>query len=464
MDLSALRAALEMPVKALGHTHATMTQEYERLGLTEPPLGPTEKGRSKAQRAEAVWKSLRDGELERLAARLVADGTLTAGQRNTIEDILWSDIPSPSIPKRVRREIAADLDLEALTTVARERFDAMLERLWDLGPPELFGTIFGDSPSFGPPTLRQQINQHVHRNPGDWTGEEFFDKLGAIDAPDRRFNLFLESLVSHHVVPKELVQRATVETINHHLRGERIELRETGIEDGYPVFELMSITDGPRSKPKNIIFASIAKPDLRLANALDNHLELMNEDEVLVYDEPIPRHGLRWSDLQAWWQRNHPDQDDEQAKRELYNRLKRSLPDNSPPQANLFRLYHEIHREAVYNLPALLPEIWLYWDPKTAKQRGPDALLKFRMDFLLLLPDRRIVLEVDGANHYTDSAGRPSPQEYAKNAKADRIMKLSGYDVFRFGGEELCEARRAEVELTTFFRELFAKYEVAPES
>ncbi|WP_026342624.1 hypothetical protein [Nocardia sp. BMG111209] len=464
MDLSALRAALEMPVMALGDTHKTMTQEYQRLGLIEPPLQPMEEGRSKAQRAEAVWKSLGDDELEHLAAQLLADGTLTAAQRNEIEDILWIDVPTVGIPKRVRREIAADLVFEDLTAVARDRFDAMLERLWDLGPAELFGGIFGDSPRFGAPTLRQQILQHVHRNPGDWTGEEFFDKLGAIDAPDRRFNLFLEALVSHHVVPKEPLQRATVEVINRHLRGERLMLREIGSEDGYPVFEVVAMADRPLSKPKNIIFASRAKPDLRLVNALDNHLELMNEDEVLVYDEPIPRHGLRWSDLQSWWQRNHPGQDNDQAKRQLYNRLLRCLPENSPPQENLFKLYYEIHRESAYNLPALLPEIWLYWDPKTAKQRGSDALLKFRMDFLLLLPDHRIVLEVDGANHYADSAGKPDPQEYAKNAKADRIMKLSSYDVFRFGGAELCEFDRAKIELTTFFRELFAKYEISPES
>ncbi|MEV4158078.1 hypothetical protein AB0J48_34145 [Nocardia salmonicida] len=463
MDLIALRSALELPVMALGDTHKTMTQEYERLGLIEPPLLQAEEPRSKARRAEAVWKSLRDDELKRLAEQLVAEGRLTAEQRNTIEDILWSDVPAPHVPKRVRREIAADLDLEELSAVARNRFDAMLERLWDLGPTESFASSFGDGPRFGSLTLREEIRQHVYRNPEDWTGEEVFDKLGAIDASDRRFNLFLEALVSHHVVPKEPMQRATAAVINRHLRGERIELRESGSEDGYPVFEVVGISDGLPSKPKNLIFASSAKPDLRLMSALDNHLELINDDDVLIYDEPIPRHGLRWSDLQAWWQRNHPDQDDKQAKRNLYNRLKRSLPENSPPQQNLFRLYHEIHRESVHNLPALLPEIWLYWDPKTAKQRGSDALLKFRMDFLLLLPDRRIVLEVDGANHYTNSAGEPSPQEYAKNVKADRIMKLSGYDVFRFGGAELCERQRAEVELTAFFRDLFAKYDVSTE-
>jgi hypothetical protein len=31
-------------------------------------------------------------------------------------------------------------------------------------------------------------------------------------------------------------------------------------------------------------------------------------------------------------------------------------------------------------------EIWLDWDHKTARERGRDALLRFRLDFLLLLP------------------------------------------------------------------------------
>ncbi|GII32896.1 hypothetical protein [Planotetraspora mira] len=48
-------------------------------------------------------------------------------------------------------------------------------------------------------------------------------------------------------------------------------------------------------------------------------------------------------------------------------------------------------------LPALLPEVWLHWDPKTVRARGTEALLRFRMDFLLLLSrGQRVVLEVDG--------------------------------------------------------------------
>lgn len=84
-------------------------------------------------------------------------------------------------------------------------------------------------------------------------------------------------------------------------------------------------------------------------------------------------------------------------------------------------------------LPALLPEVWLHWDPKTVRQRGPEALLRFRMDFLLLLPGgQRVVLEVDGRQHYSTN-GRPDSTKYAAGMRGDRDLKLSGYEVFRFG-------------------------------
>jgi len=85
-------------------------------------------------------------------------------------------------------------------------------------------------------------------------------------------------------------------------------------------------------------------------------------------------------------------------------RLRRSLPGNSPGQRNLFELYHQILGPAVYNLPAFLPEVWLQWDHKTVRERGPEALLRSRMDFLLLLPHgQRIVFEVDASQHLDDA-------------------------------------------------------------
>jgi very-short-patch-repair endonuclease len=56
----------------------------------------------------------------------------------------------------------------------------------------------------------------------------------------------------------------------------------------------------------------------------------------------------------------------------------------------------------------------------------------------MLLPNgSRIVLEVDGKHHYAQPGGQADPARYAELAAADRDLKLAGYEVFRFGAEEL---------------------------
>ncbi|MER5708450.1 hypothetical protein [Streptomyces sp. NPDC002122] len=60
------------------------------------------------------------------------------------------------------------------------------------------------------------------------------------------------------------------------------------------------------------------------------------------------------------------------------------------------------------------------------------------MDFLLLTPDRsRIVIEVDGVQHYADATGKASPRLYSEMVAEDRRLRLMGYDIYRFGGHEL---------------------------
>lgn len=116
----------------------------------------------------------------------------------------------------------------------------------------------------------------------------------------------------------------------------------------------------------------------------------------------------------------------------------------------------------VPNLPALLPEVWFHWDPLTVSQRGKEALLRSRMDFLLLLPGGiRIVIEVDGQHHYATDNGRASPRRYSDMMGADRLLRLAGYEVYRFGGHELCQPDAEEV-LIQFYRALFDRYALLP--
>ncbi|WP_241266240.1 hypothetical protein [Streptomyces boncukensis] len=199
-------------------------------------------------------------------------------------------------------------------------------------------------------------------------------------------------------------------------------------------------------RPENVIFASLAKPDIRFLSAVDHDIEIVGDrGDVLVYDRAVTEAGLRRRDLQSWWQDTHRIADEAAAKKPLYHRLRRSLPGNSPGQHHLFELYHQILGPAVHDFPALRPEVWLHWDHATVRERGPEALLRSRMDFLLLLPyGQRVVLEVDGLQHSTRDRGRiPDSGRYVERVAADRDLKLRGYEVFRFGHDELAVAADA---------------------
>lgn len=84
------------------------------------------------------------------------------------------------------------------------------------------------------------------------------------------------------------------------------------------------------------------------------------------------------------------------------------------------------------------------------------------MDFLLLLPHRqRVVLEVDGSQHYTRDRGRtPDSSKYAEMMAGDRDLKLRGYEVYRFGHDELRDEAAAHSLLERFFPELLRRYGV----
>ncbi len=440
--------------------HQDIGIECERLGLPEPP---PEGEYSKRVRVARSLAALPDAGLPAVAERIVS-GTmpLSSGPaaRFAIEDVLWAGRGAPEVPKRVRREIAQDLDrvLDVLTRKA-DRFMALLEVLWDVNDSQL--RFFARDLT----SLRGQIEQHVLRNPGDWTAEDLFEQLGAFTAGDGRFGRFLEGLVSADLIPDEPAQRTVADVISPRLREAGAELRETGSDGGYPVFSVVPVSAARHRQPKNLVFASQVKPDIRISDAISNDIEILqNADKVLVYDRPIGSDGLRWRDLQEWWKDTQQLSDDEEAKRSLYQRLTSALPGNSPPQRNLFDLYYKIHGTAVPDLPALLPEVWLHWDPKTVRERGAAALLGHRMDFLLLLPQgQRVVLEVDGSHHYASPDGtRPAPARYAALTRADRDLKLSGHEVFRFGATELKDPGSARNLLQTFFTDLFRRFSVTP--
>ncbi|MBO4205576.1 hypothetical protein [Micromonospora echinofusca] len=441
-----------------GSTRARLDDDLVAAGLP-----PSAGGDTKAQRGESSAAAVPDERLWEVAAGLLERNSgLQMIDRMAIQDLVWADEHPPPIPKRTRRDLARAIPGWILINHA-QRFHNLLATLFDLSRGELFFGIEDTS-------LGGQIDRHFYRN-DDWTVEQLFDELGAIDhASDRRFALFLEGMVSGDTVPDEDAQRQLVDAINPQLAGIRLELRETGNTDGYPTFHM--VTTGARTgRPKQLIFASPRKPDLRLIDVIDSDVEVVDPTgEVLVYDRPIGPAGLRWRDLQSWWSDTRQVKDDHQAKRELYQRLGGSVPKGSPHQLLLFRLYHDIYRAALQELPALLPEVWRHWDPKTVKVRGKDALVQFRMDLLLLAPaGARIVLEVDGQTHYAseretkDGQRRwlPDGDEYARTAAASRDLTLAGYEVYRFGTQELQDKEQARPLVKAFFDSLFRRHSVA---
>ncbi|MEV5614438.1 hypothetical protein [Streptomyces bacillaris] len=225
---------------------------------------------------------------------------------------------------------------------------------------------------------------------------------------------------------------------------------------------------GVDGEMKNIIFASTGyKPEIVLRDAISNTIELVTHtDTCLVYNRVLTRAGLTWGELISWWrqEQNLDSATDIEVQQQLYRRLFASL--GSPPEELLFRTYCERYvNEDGEELPALLPQVYLHYDPLTRKQRQalkrPDRLNRERMDFLLMLPSgARVVLEVDGAQHYSvgpDDEKRPSPQLYGEMMAEDRALRLRGYEVFRFGGHELMDDR-APAMLREFFTTLGERF------
>ncbi|MBK3582355.1 hypothetical protein JHN49_00950 [Streptomyces sp. MBT57] len=232
---------------------------------------------------------------------------------------------------------------------------------------------------------------------------------------------------------------------------------------------------GVSGELKNLIFAADGpKPQIVLPDSISNTIRIVkNEQYCLVYDQPLESRGLSWQDLVTWWVRQHPEHADDptQARISLRDRLRRSLGDNG---AEL--LVFDTYVKLGFDLPALIPQVYLHYDPYSMSELGgARRLARQRMDFLLLMNHRtRAVIEIDGIQHYARPAGRaagqrpdtdwlPDPGRYASMVAEDRELTLQGYEVYRIGGQELCDAAAPEM-LTAFFERLLRRHDYTDSS
>lgn len=417
-------------------THARLSEAPQQIAGLVVPNG---EGLSKRQRIELALENLTQEALARLALKFAAhrgDIALDEAGRKVLEA---GDPPLTHITRRdVARALGDDLAGERGTV-------EVVGRYFVLTTP-LEGLLGSNGQS-----LCDQIEQHMDRNPGDWSVEFLFGKIGAFDCSRARFAALLEAAV-HPLARSGEDQLQTVAALNKVLARDGYELAQESELSGHPIFAFHPLVRGVGGRPKNLIFASRGpKPEIGFADAINNDIVILSGGEsCLVYDRPITGDGLLWSELVAWWSEVTPGNN----AANLGARLQESLASNA--ERKLFATYFKAYRSALGEaLPALLPQVYLHYDPavvRTLRHRLP--LPRQRMDFLLLLPARqRIVLEVDGRHHFSEN-DHPSLKIYADMVSADRELRLAGYEVYRFGANELV-GEGAEPKIIDFFDKLF---------
>jgi len=280
-------------------------------------------------------------------------------------------------------------------------------------------------------------------------------ECGALTCSQFRFFSLLEKLV-HPMTRRDVEQAELVSAIRDALKRDGFTLKQTAVESGYAIYGVVRIQAGVAGTMKNLIFASTGeKPELVFRDALNNDVEITKHaDKVLVYDRPLPSSGmLLWSDLRDWYADIH-GVDKTEGSRILYARLRDSvIGTNSAGEYAIFHGYYKRFSKLLdERLPALIPQVYLHYDPYTRRERGEEKFLaRQRMDFLLMLEQGvRIVIEIDGRHHY--AVRDPSAPEryianaqlYAEMAMEDRRLRLMGYEVYRFGGYEFRDVALGE--------------------
>jgi very-short-patch-repair endonuclease len=77
----------------------------------------------------------------------------------------------------------------------------------------------------------------------------------------------------------------------------------------------------------------------------------------------------------------------------------------------------------------------------------------------MLLPNhQRVVIEVDGTHHFARD-GKPSLPAYADMVAADRDLRLAGYEIYRFGANELVGHGAQDV-IARFFERLLTLHKL----
>ena len=404
---------------------------------------------SKRLYIESGLKKKPYAELAEVAKQIIADGCNSSFTKS-VEPFLNDDFFAVSmlIRRALLNWLSSQSDLEGSTDIC-----TFISKIWDIDKMSI--SRMGDTIP-----LRDYVFQHMVRN-DDITYQELLENLlDFMYITDRQMTRLLETLVNPPI-RNGVSQEYYVHELNEIISQNGILLVTRKSIAGNQIYRVEGIRRGIDSPIHNIIFASCGeKPDIVIDDSLSNTLKIVsNADKCLFYDLPISHEGLSWNELVSWWNGNNSEYDIE-VEKSFVERLRRSL--DSEPEVKLLRTYYNyLYKLKNKNLPALIPQVYCHYDPKSASMRNGQVYVHQRMDFLLLLPcGVRVIIEIDGKQHYSDN-NTPSPPKYAAMVRDDRNLKLYGYDVYRFGGQEFTVSNH---DLTTmledFFEKLFKKYDL----
>lgn len=326
-----------------------------------------------------------------------------------------------------------------------------------------------------------EIARHMDRF-DDWPESYLLESvIDYLQLSDEQFGFFLEQYVNpntHHYRWNEEEERREdvhnselVTLVNAYLEhdGYRLAVKDTiGDKDFY---HCITTRTGVQGNVKNIIFAAKYKPEIAFTDALNNNVLITkNQDQCLIYDKAIPQNGVTWGELVSWYAEKYAVEKNQEVRflRRLCDCLDVSFKEKgakSGPETWMLQAYYELKKQLGDDIPALIPQVYLYYDPQTLQQRGYKLFEHQKMDFLMIFSHHdRVVIEIDGKQHYAygDTA---SPKLYSEMVEAHREMSLFGYDAYRFGGYEFYGADKNEdikmaliEKLKQFFRRLFVKY------
>lgn len=318
----------------------------------------------------------------------------------------------------------------------------------------------------------------------DWPESYLLDSIiDYLNLTDEQFIFFLEQYVNPNIhrlrwnkeeEREEYIHNSElVEVINRYINhdGYKLIVKDTIGDKAF--YECISMRGGVQGQVKNIIFAAKYKPEIAFDDALNNDIRITkNEDQCLIYNRSIPSSGVMWNDLVEWYATEHNLTDIQNPEKVFISRLCDCLDTSykakgakAGPETWMLQAYYDLKKELGIDLPALIPQVYLYYDPQTIQQRGYKLFEHQKMDFLMIFSHRdRIVIEIDGKQHYAEGS-TASPKLYSQMVRAHREMSLYGYDVYRFGGYEFFGADTDETvknnvleNLKQFFVRLFDKY------